>query len=88
MNNNNLQIKNKTSYDKSNNLWIQDPFLRKEKAIELPSYSEKVVYDHGLSTHLFDRNQGIYAYQKKGIVNTKQKKIVYIFLKKIIHENF
>ena len=69
MNQNKKQIWNKTSYkiDKKQNLWNKDSFIRKNLDKSNSNYLMKEVYSNGLSTHLFDRNTGIYAYQKKGI---------------------
>jgi len=65
------ELWHKTSYNKKNNLWYKDSFIRKDKETSKSTYLIKEVYSHGLSTYLFDRNTGIYAYQKKGIETAK-----------------
>ena len=64
---NNPQIWNKKSYNNNNYLWQDDSFVRKDNTIHKSHYLIDEVYAHGLSTHLFDRNNGIYTYHKKKI---------------------
>jgi len=71
---NNPQIWSKKSYTDSNYLWQEDSFIRKSYNTNKPGYLIDEVYEHGLSTHLFDRNNGIYTYFKKKIDTTSLNK--------------
>lgn len=61
------QVWNKTTYNPRGNhdLWDADSFVRKDNLSSNSTYLIEEVYLHGISTHLFDRHQGIYTYQKQ-----------------------
>jgi len=64
---NNPQIWSKKPYNNNDYLWQNDSFVRKDNKIHESQYTMDEIYSHGLSTHLFDRNNGIYTYHKKKI---------------------